>query len=364
MLLWLTDWLVRYFSSFHIFSSYVSVRAIMAALTALVLTLIIGKPMIQWLQKMQIGQVIRSDGPQTHLSKKNTPTMGGVLILFSISAGVLLWSNLSSPFVWILLLVMLGFGLIGFLDDYLKLVLKHPQGLRAKYKYLCQSLFALVAMVLIYLLLTPYMELNLSIPFSKDLLIPLGVVSFIILGYFVIVGSSNAVNLTDGLDGLVILPVVLVAIGLGVYAYVSTNATLSHHLLFDYMPNIGLEEVVVFCAAIAGAGIGFLWFNASPAEVFMGDVGSLALGATLGAIALMIRQELVFFIMGLLFVIETVSVILQVGSYKLRKKRIFRMAPLHHHFELKGWAENKVVVRFWILAVIFVLIGLAALKIR
>ncbi|WP_192484175.1 MULTISPECIES: phospho-N-acetylmuramoyl-pentapeptide-transferase [Cysteiniphilum] len=363
MLLWLTGWLSQYFTFMHIFSSYVTVRSLMAALTALLISLFIGKPMINWLSKMQIGQVVRDDGPQTHLVKKNTPTMGGCLIIFSIVVSILLWAKLNSPFIWVLLFVLVSFGLIGFLDDFLKLVLKHPKGLRAKYKYLMQSVFAIVAMLWVYALLHNYMDFSLSIPFSKDWVIPLGA-WVILLGYFVITGSSNAVNLTDGLDGLAILPIVLVAMGLAVYAYVITNSAFAGHLLFDYMPNVGIDELVVFCAAIAGAGFGFLWFNAYPAEVFMGDVGSLALGATLGTIAVIIRQELVFFIMGFLFVMETVSVILQVGSYKLRKKRIFRMAPLHHHFELKGWPETKVVVRFWILTVIFVLIGLAALKVR
>ncbi|WP_116963342.1 phospho-N-acetylmuramoyl-pentapeptide-transferase [Fastidiosibacter lacustris] len=363
MLLWLTNWLSQYFNPFHIFGSYVTVRALMAALSALIISLFMGKSVIRWLTNMQIGQVVRDDGPQTHLVKKNTPTMGGCLIIFSIIIAILLWAKLSSPFIWVLLFVLVSFGLIGFLDDFLKLVLRHPKGLKAKYKYLMQSAFALVAMVWIYWLLNSYMDFSLSIPFSKNLSIPLGF-GVIVLGYFVIVGSSNAVNLTDGLDGLAILPIVLVASGLGIYAYVITNSAFAGHLLFDYMSNVGIEELVVFCAAIAGAGFGFLWFNAYPADVFMGDVGSLALGAILGTVAIIIRQELVFFIMGFLFVMETVSVILQVGSYKLRKKRIFKMAPLHHHFELKGWSETKVVVRFWILTVIFVLIGLAALKVR
>lgn len=289
--------------------------------------------------------------------------MGGCLILFSITISVLLWAKLDSQFIWLVLFVLLGFGVIGFLDDYLKLVLKNPKGLRAKYKYLCQSLVAIIAMIWLYLALNPYMDFSLSIPFSKSWAVPLGI-WVILLGYFVIVGASNAVNLTDGLDGLAILPIVLVAAGLGVYAYISTNNIFAGHLLFTYMPNVGIEELVVFCAAICGAGFGFLWFNAYPADVFMGDVGSLALGAALGVVAVIIRQELVLFIMGFLFVMETVSVILQVGSYKLRKKRIFKMAPLHHHYELKGWPETKVVVRFWILTIIFVCIGLMALKLR
>ncbi|MBK2123736.1 phospho-N-acetylmuramoyl-pentapeptide-transferase [Fangia hongkongensis] len=363
MLVWLAAYLDKYASFLNVFVNYVSVRAILAALSALIIALFMGKPMINWLTKMQIGQVIRDDGPKSHLKKGNTPTMGGCLILFSITISVLLWAKLDSQFIWLVLFVLLGFGVIGFLDDYLKLVLKNPKGLRAKYKYLCQSLVAIIAMIWLYLALNPYMDFSLSIPFSKSWAVPLGI-WVILLGYFVIVGASNAVNLTDGLDGLAILPIVLVAAGLGVYAYISTNNIFAGHLLFTYMPNVGIEELVVFCAAICGAGFGFLWFNAYPADVFMGDVGSLALGAALGVVAVIIRQELVLFIMGFLFVMETVSVILQVGSYKLRKKRIFKMAPLHHHYELKGWPETKVVVRFWILTIIFVCIGLMALKLR
>lgn len=363
MLLWIANYLASYEGFFHIFDRYVTLRALMAALTALLISLFMGKPMIAWLASMQISQVIRKEGPKTHLSKSNTPTMGGCLTIFSITVAVILWAKLSSLFLWLLLFVLISFGAIGFLDDFLKLVLKHPKGLRAKYKYLLQSLFALVAVIWIFWGLHDVVDFTLSIPFTKNYALPLGM-GFIVLGYFVIVGSSNAVNLTDGLDGLAIFAIVLVAAGLGVYAYIMTNQVFSAHLLFNYIPDVGVQELVVFCAAICGAGFGFLWFNAHPADVFMGDVGSLALGATLGAVALIIRQELVFFIMGFLFVMETVSVILQVGSYKLRRKRIFKMAPLHHHFELKGWPENKVVVRFWILTMIFVLIGLVALKVR
>jgi phospho-N-acetylmuramoyl-pentapeptide-transferase len=360
MLLWLANWLTEYNRIFFVFN-YIALRSVLAALTALLIAIIIGKPMIRWLQKMQIGQMIRDDGPQSHLSKKGTPTMGGCLILFSIAISVLLWSDLTNKFTWVLLFVTLSFGLIGFLDDYLKLSKKNAKGLRAKWKYLMQSVFGLITVVAIFLVLNPYMDLSISIPFTKQLVIPLGGF-FVIFGYFVIVGSSNAVNLTDGLDGLAILPIVMVAAGLGAFAYVSSNANFASYLLMNYIAGTG--DVVIFCAAICGAGIGFLWYNSYPAEVFMGDVGALALGAALGCIALILRQELVLFIMGFIFVIETVSVILQVGSYKLRKKRVFKMAPIHHHFELKGWAEPKVVVRFWILTAIFVLIGLASLKIR
>ena len=360
MLLWLANWLTEYHRVFFIFN-YIAFRSILAVLTALLIAIIFGKPMIRWLQRMQIGQVVRDDGPESHFSKKGTPTMGGCLILFSIAVSTLLWSNLTNVFTWILLFTLVSFGLVGFLDDYLKLVKKNSQGLKAKWKYLMQSVFGLVAVLAVYFVLNPHMELGILVPFTKPLVIPLGAF-FIIVGYFVIVGSSNAVNLTDGLDGLAIFPIVLVAAGLGVFAYVSSNANFAGYLLLPYIPGSG--EIVIFCAAICGAGVGFLWYNAYPAEVFMGDVGALSLGAVLGCISLIIRQELVLFIMGFIFVIETVSVILQVGSYKLRKKRIFKMAPIHHHFELKGWPEPKVVVRFWILTAIFVLIGLASLKVR
>ncbi len=321
--------------------------------------------MIRWLQKMQIGQVVRDDGPESHFSKKNTPTMGGVLILASIVISSLLWGDLSSIYLWILILVVVFFGAIGFIDDYLKLVLKTPKGLRAKHKFALQTIFSIILAIILFYLLSKDGQMSLSIPFSKNLCIPLGIVLFIVLTFFIINGSSNAVNLTDGLDGLAIMPVVLVALGLGIYAYIETNSNLASYLLFNYLGNQGLAEVAVFCAAVCGSGLGFLWFNSYPAEVFMGDVGSLTLGAVLGVIAIMIRQELIFFIMGLLFVVEALSVMLQVGSYKLRNgKRIFRMAPIHHHFELKGWPETKVVVRFWIISLILFLIGLVAIKVR
>ena len=360
MLLLLSTYLTSYSRFFFIFN-YIAFRSILAALTALLIAIIIGKPLIKKLKNMQIGQVVRDDGPKSHFSKSGTPTMGGLLVLFSIAISVLLWSDLYNIFTWILLFVTISFGLIGFLDDYLKLVKKNSKGLKGRWKYLLQSIFGLLAVIAIYLYFNPYMNFSISIPFTKQLIIPLGSF-FIIFGYFVIVGSSNAVNLTDGLDGLAILPVVFVAAGLGVFAYVSCNAGFADYLLISYIPGTG--EVVVFCAAICGSGIGFLWYNSYPAEIFMGDVGALSLGALLGCIALIVRQELVLFIMGFIFVIETISVLLQVGSYKLRKKRIFKMAPIHHHFELKGWPEPKVVIRFWILTAIFVLIGLSSLKIR
>jgi len=365
MLIWFFNWLSGFFPALAVFSSYVSVRIIMIAITSLLITLFLGYPMIRWLQRMQIGQVVRDDGPESHFSKRNTPTMGGVLIILSIVVSSLLWGDLSSVYLWILILVIVFFGAIGFLDDYLKLVLKHPKGLKSRYKFALQSAFSIILAICLFFLLEHDSRMYLSIPFTKDLYIPMGIFIFCVLTFFIINGSSNAVNLTDGLDGLAILPVVLVAAGLGVYAYIGTNHSISNNLLFDYIGNKGLAEVAVFCAAICGSGLAFLWFNAYPAEVFMGDVGSLTLGAVLGVIAVMIRQELIFAIMGLLFVVEALSVILQVGSYKLRNgKRIFKMAPIHHHFELKGWPETKVVIRFWIITVILVLIGLAAIKIR
>ncbi|ASG68405.1 phospho-N-acetylmuramoyl-pentapeptide-transferase [Francisella halioticida] len=365
MLIYLFKWLNHYFNGLEVFSSYVSIRIIMISITSLLITLFLGGPMIRWLQKMQIGQVVRDDGPESHFSKKNTPTMGGVLILSSIVISSLLWGNLSSIYLWILILVVVFFGAIGFIDDYLKLVLKNPKGLRAKHKFSLQSIFSIVLAIVLFYLLSKDGQMDLSIPFSKSLYIPMGLILFIVLTFFIINGSSNAVNLTDGLDGLAIVPVVLVAMGLGIYAYIETNSNLANYLLFNYLGNPGLAEVAVFCAAVCGSGLGFLWFNSYPAEVFMGDVGSLTLGAALGVIAIMVRQELIFFIMGLLFVVEALSVMLQVGSYKLRNgKRIFKMAPIHHHFELKGWPETKVVVRFWIISLILFLIGLAAIKVR
>nr|AAV29567.1 NT02FT1065 [synthetic construct] len=365
MLVYLFEWLSHYFKGLEVFSSYISVRIIMISITSLLITLALGRPMISWLQKMQIGQIVRDDGPQSHFSKRNTPTMGGVLILSSVIISCLLWGDLTSIYLWILILVVIFFGAIGFFDDYLKLVLKHPKGLRAKYKFALQSIFSIVLAIVLFYLLSKNGQMSLSIPFSKSLYIPIGIVIFVVLAFFIINGSSNAVNLTDGLDGLAIVPVVLVAAGLGIYAYIETNSTLANYLLFNYLGNPGLAEVAVFCAAVCGSGLAFLWFNSHPAEVFMGDVGSLTLGAVLGVIAVMVRQELIFFIMGLLFVVEALSVMLQVGSYKLRNgKRIFRMAPIHHHFELKGWPETKVVIRFWIISLILFLIGLAAIKVR
>jgi phospho-N-acetylmuramoyl-pentapeptide-transferase len=360
MLRHVTAWLSEYYSGFHVFQ-YLTLRAILAALTALAISLLVGPRMIRWLAEYQVGQRVRSDGPQTHLTKAGTPTMGGALILAAIVAATLLWADLSNRFVWVVLLVTVAFGLIGFWDDYLKLVVGNTRGLIARYKYFWQSVAGLGAAVALYITAQAPADTTLYVPFFKQVVVPLGVL-FIPLTYFVIVGSSNAVNLTDGLDGLAIMPAVLVAGALGVFAYASGNVVFSGYLGIPYIAGAG--EVLVICAAIFGAGLGFLWFNTYPAQVFMGDIGALALGAALGVIAVVVRQELVLFIMGGVFVMETVSVILQVASFKLRGKRIFRMAPIHHHFELKGWAEPKVIVRFWIITVILVLIGLSTLKLR
>jgi phospho-N-acetylmuramoyl-pentapeptide-transferase len=360
MLRHVAAWLSEHYSGFHVFQ-YLTLRAILAALTALAISLLVGPRMIRWLAEYQVGQRVRSDGPQTHLSKAGTPTMGGALILAAIVAATLLWADLANRFVWVVLLVTVAFGLIGFWDDYLKLVVGNSRGLIARYKYFWQSFAGLGAAVVLYVTAQSPADTTLYVPFFKHFVVPLGVL-FIPLTYFVIVGSSNAVNLTDGLDGLAIMPSVLVAGALGVFAYASGNVVFSNYLGIPYLAGAG--EVLVICSAIFGAGLGFLWFNTYPAQVFMGDIGALALGAALGVIAVIVRQEIVLFIMGGVFVMETVSVILQVGSFKLRGKRIFRMAPIHHHFELKGWAEPKVIVRFWIITVILVLLGLATLKLR
>ncbi|HZJ82044.1 MAG TPA: phospho-N-acetylmuramoyl-pentapeptide-transferase, partial [Guyparkeria sp.] len=329
--------------------------------TALLISLAIGPFVIRWLRSVKAGQPIRALGPETHQAKAGTPTMGGALILIAIAASMLLWGDLGNVYVWIALLTTLGFGLIGGWDDYLKLSRRNSDGLTARWKYLGQSVVALVAAVFLYGIAATPAETSLLIPLLKDALIPLGF-GFVVLSYFVIVGSSNAVNLTDGLDGLAIMPTVLVAAALGVFAYVTGHYQFANYLGLPFIGGVG--ELAVFCAAIVGAGLGFLWFNSYPAEVFMGDVGALALGAALGVVAVMVRQEIVLFIMGGIFVLETVSVILQVASFRLTGKRIFRMAPIHHHFELKGWPEPKVIVRFWIITVILVLVGLATLKVR
>lgn len=360
MLLLLTDYLSKHHTFFSVFN-YLSLRAILGVLTALAISLLIGNRVITLLQRLQIGQSVRSDGPQSHLSKAGTPTMGGALIIFSITVSTLLWGDLRNHYVWLVLGVMVAFGVVGWVDDYRKVVEKNSKGLPARWKYFWQSVIALAAATFLYMTATTPAETSLLIPLFKNLALPLGVF-FIVLTYFVIVGTSNAVNLTDGLDGLAIVPTILVGGALGLFAYLTGNVKFADYLLIPYVHGSG--ELIVICAAMVGAGLGFLWFNTYPAQIFMGDVGSLALGATLGTIAVIVRQELVLFIMGGVFVMETVSVILQVASYKLTKRRIFRMAPIHHHFELKGWAEPKVIVRFWIITVCLVLVGLATLKVR
>lgn len=360
MLFELAEYLSKFYSGFNVFQ-YLTLRGVLGVLTSLFLSLWLGPYMIQKLTYHQIGQSVRDDGPQSHLSKAGTPTMGGALIIIAIAITTLLWSDLSNRFVWIVLAVLLSFGLVGWVDDYRKVIYKNPKGLPARYKYFWQSVFGLgAAFVLFYTAKSPA-ELQLIVPIFKNVHYDLGLM-FIVLTYFVIVGTSNAVNLTDGLDGLAIMPTVLVGGALGIFAYASGHASFSNYLNIPHI--IGAGELVVFCGAMVGAGLGFLWFNTYPAQVFMGDVGALALGAALGVIAVIVRQELVLFIMGGVFVMETISVILQVASFKLTGRRIFRMAPLHHHFELKGWPEPRVIVRFWIITVILVMIGLATLKLR
>ncbi len=360
MLVYLAEYLSQFNSGFGLFQ-YLTLRTILGILTALLISFVVGPVMIRRLTHHQIGQTVRDDGPKTHLSKAGTPTMGGALLLVAISVSTLLWSDLTVRYVWVVVIVTLMFGIIGFIDDYKKLVLKDSRGLITRYKYFWQSVAGMGAAYILYATAQTPAETELIIPFFKHVVIDMGP-WFILLAYLVIVGTSNAVNLTDGLDGLAIMPTVLVAGALGIFAYVSGHAQIANYLLIPYLPEVG--EVAVFCGALVGAGLGFLWFNAYPAQVFMGDVGALALGAALGVVAVVVRQELVLMIMGGVFVMETVSVILQVASFKLTGRRIFRMAPLHHHFELKGWPEPRVIVRFWIITVILVLIGLASLKIR
>lgn len=361
MLLFLTHYLGKSIRTFYVFD-YITLRAMISILTSLIICFLIGPKVIRKLTEYKIGQAIRDDGPQSHLSKAGTPTMGGALILASIGITTLLWADLRNIYVWVALVVLLGFGAIGWVDDYRKVVYKNPKGLSAKEKYTWQSILGFgAAGVLAYYASLP-VHTELIVPFFKNATLQLGIAGFIILTYFVIVGSSNAVNLTDGLDGLAIMPVVMVSGGLGIFAYMAGNAVFAKYLGVPYIPGAG--ELTIVCASICGAGLGFLWFNAYPAEVFMGDVGALSLGATLGVIAVIVRQEIVLFIMGGLFVAETLSVMLQVGSFKLRGKRMFKMAPIHHHFELTGWKENQVVVRFWIITMMLVLVGLSSLKLR
>ncbi|WP_346798840.1 phospho-N-acetylmuramoyl-pentapeptide-transferase [Halomonas sp. Bachu 37] len=360
MLLFLANFLTQFQTGFQVFH-YLTLRIILGALTALLVCLWLGPWVIRRLVEGQIGQAIRDDGPQSHLSKAGTPTMGGVMILLAIAFSTLIWGDLTNHYVWVVLGVTLGFGAIGWVDDYRKVVEKNPRGLPARWKYFWQSVVGLGAATILYLTAASPVETSLLIPMLKEVVLPLGLF-YIVLSYFVIVGSSNAVNLTDGLDGLAIMPTVLVAMGLSVFAYASGNTVFAGYLHIPFIPGAG--ELAVFCATIAGAGLGFLWFNTYPAQVFMGDVGALALGAALGVVAVIVRQEIVLFIMGGVFVLETVSVILQVASYKMTGRRIFRMAPLHHHYELKGWPEPRVIVRFWIITVVLVLLGLATLKLR
>ena len=383
MLVLLAERLEQYARAFNVFG-YITLRAVLATMTALVISFVVGPRMIAWLTRMKIGQSVRDDGPQTHLVKAGTPTMGGALILVSIVVTTLLWGNLTNRFVWVVLLVTAGFGAIGWADDWRKVVHRNPKGLSARTKFLWQSLIGLLAAVYLAFSVsapdnTQFVKLlsawvgsgfnidlspkaNLIVPFFKTISYPLGVWGFIALTFCVIVGTSNAVNLTDGLDGLAIMPTVMVGAALGVFAYVTSRADFANYLFLPHIPGAG--ELTVICGAIAGAGLGFLWFNAYPADVFMGDVGALALGAALGTIAVIVRQEIVLFIMGGVFVVETLSVIVQVASFKLTGKRVFRMAPLHHHYELKGWKENQVVVRFWIITMLLVLFGLSTLKLR
>lgn len=364
MLLELADWMTRHFTTLHLFQ-YITFRTIMAALTALGLSLLGGPWMIDKLAALKAGQVVRKDGPQTHLVKAGTPTMGGIMILPAIALSTLLWADLHNRYVWVVLAVLISFGTVGFYDDYKKLVLKDSRGLASRWKYFWQSVFGLLAALFLYYTAPhgplPVAETALYLPLFKQVAWPLGLF-YVVIAYFIIVGFSNAVNLTDGLDGLATLPSVLVAGALGIFAYLAGNKVFSEYLGIPSIPGAG--ELAIFCGAMAGAGLGFLWFNTYPAQVFMGDVGALALGAALGTVAIIVRQEIVLLVMGGVFVMETASVMLQVASFKLTGKRIFRMAPIHHHFELKGWPEPRVIVRFWIISVVLVLVGLATLKVR
>lgn len=360
MLVWLAEYLTQYYSGFNVFS-YITFRAILSVLTAMVLSLYFGPKLIRKLQRMQIGQTIRDDGPESHLSKSGTPTMGGILILGSIILSTLLWTDLSNQYVWVVLAVVLGYGIVGFVDDYRKVIRKDSNGLIARWKYFWLSAIAIVVAVFLYMNAEHPVETSLVVPFFKDVMPQLGLL-YLLVVYFTLVGTSNAVNLTDGLDGLAIVPTIMVAAALAIIAYLTSNVNFSEYLHIPYIPKA--DELTVVCTAIFGAGLGFLWFNTYPAQVFMGDVGSLALGGALGIIAVLVRQELVLFIMGGVFVMETMSVILQVGSFKLRGERIFKMAPIHHHYELSGWPEPRVIVRFWIISLVLVLIGLATLKLR
>ena len=354
--------LMQEFASFFALFNYITMRAILSALTALALTLLLGPMVIERLARLKGGgQPIRSDGPATHFVKAGTPTMGGALILLTITLATLLWGDLRNRYVWVLLAVLISFGSIGWLDDWIKIVKRDPNGLKSRHKYALQSICGLAAALFLFYTADVPAATTLYLPLLKNVAVPLGA-GFIVIAYFWIVGFSNAVNLTDGLDGLAIMPTVLVAAALGVFAYASGNSVFSQYLQIPSIPGAG--ELSIFCAAIAGAGLGFLWFNTYPAMVFMGDIGALALGAALGTIAVIVRQEMILVVMGGIFVVETLSVMMQVASFKLTGRRIFRMAPIHHHFELKGWPEPRVIVRFWIVSVVLVLVGLATLKVR
>ncbi len=361
MLLWLANQMATTFPILKVFS-YLTLRAILAAISALFISLLIGPWIIQRMHTNQIGQIVRNDGPQSHLKKTGTPTMGGLLILTAIIISTLLWSNLKNRFIWIVLGVTIFFGFIGFLDDYLKLVRKSSTGLIARYKYFLQSIVGLSAALVLWYTTNNINDTTLFLPFLKNFALPMSAFWFIFLTYLMVVGMSNAVNLTDGLDGLAIMPAVMVSGALGIFAYASGNSVFASYLGIPLISNSG--EILIFCASLVGAGLGFLWFNTYPAQIFMGDIGALAIGAALGVIGVIIRQEVVLLIMSGIFVLETASVILQVASYKITGKRIFRMAPIHHHYELKGWAEPKIIVRFWIITFFLVLAGLATLKLR
>ena len=360
MLIWLTEYLAQFESGFGVFK-YLTLRTILSVLTSLFISFILGPYLINHLTNKKIAQSIRDDGPEAHLNKIGTPTMGGLLILLSIIFSTLCWGDISNRYILVVLIVTFLFGIIGLIDDYRKVIHNNPKGLSPLYKYSAQSIVALAAAIYLYQTATLPVETQLLVPFFKDYIFDMSWL-YIVLVYFVVVGSSNAVNLTDGLDGLAILPTVMVSGALAIFAYLSGHISFSNYLGIPYIPGVG--EVAVFCGAMVGAGLGFLWFNTYPAQVFMGDIGALSLGAALGIVAVVTRQELVLFIMGGVFVVETLSVVLQVASYKLTGKRIFKMAPLHHHYELKGWPEPRVIVRFWIITVILILVGLASLKIR
>ncbi|MBE2258035.1 MAG: phospho-N-acetylmuramoyl-pentapeptide-transferase [Rhodobacteraceae bacterium] len=362
MLLLLAQWLAQDIRAFNVFS-YITLRTVLAVMTALIISFVAGPSLIRWLAAKKIGQAIRQDGPETHLVKSGTPTMGGALILIAISITTLLWGDLGNRYVWVVLIVTIGFGGIGWYDDWQKVVKRDPRGLASRWKYFWQSALGLLVALYLALSASGPAQLQLIVPFFKTVSYPLGIIGFIVLSYLVVVGTSNAVNLTDGLDGLAIMPAVMIAAALAIFAYVAGNSVYARYLFLPYVPGAG--ELAIFLGAMAGAGLGFLWFNAYPAEVFMGDVGALALGAALGTVAIIVRQEIVLAIMGGVFVAETLSVAAQVVYYKVTGgRRIFRMAPLHHHFELGGWKETQVVVRFWIITIMLVMVGLSSLKLR